>query len=232
LDEAFTKEHPDIKAGFYIKLTVADNGIGMDAETLDHIFEPFFSTKEREQGTGLGLATVYGIVKQSGGHITVSSHVGKGSIFSIYLPRALGIEIPVEKAPSLEGLHGLETILVAEDENILRQVICLLLQAYGYKVLEAYSGKEALKIGEEFEGPIHLLLTDVVMPGMNGIELASRLQKRHPEMRVFYMSGHIESALIRHGLLESASPFIQKPCRTITLIKKVHEFLHPPLAPE
>ncbi|MGB8991261.1 MAG: PAS domain S-box protein [Desulfobaccales bacterium] len=232
LDEAFAKVHPDIKAGFYMQLTVADNGIGMDAETLDHIFEPFFSTKEGERGSGLGLATVYGIVKQSGGHITVSSQVGKGSIFSIYLPRVLGAEIPKEIVPSLEMLKGEETILVAEDENILREVICKSLQPYGFKVLEAADGRAALQIAEEFEGPIHLLLADVVMPGMNGIELASRLAKLHPEIKILYMSGHVESALVRHGLLDSVTPFIQKPCRTITLIKKVREFLHSPLATE
>ena len=125
-----------------------------------------------------------------------------------------------------------EKILVAEDENILREVICKSLQSYGFKVLEAADGRAALQIAEEFEGPIHLLLTDVVMPGMNGLELASRLAKLHPEIKILYMSGHVESALVRHGLLDSITPFIQKPCRTITLIKKVCEFLHPPLAAE
>ena len=227
LDEAFAKVHSDIKAGLYMQLTVADNGTGMDAETLDHIFEPFFSTKERERGTGLGLATVYGIVKQSGGHITVSSQVGKGSIFSIYLPGILEAEIPKEIVPSLEMLKGEETTLVAEDENILREVICKSLQSYGFKVLEAADGRAALQIAEEYQGPIHLLLTDVVMPGMNGIELASRLAKLHPEIKILYMSGHVESALVRHGLLDRAMPFIQKPCQIVTLIRKVHEVLSP-----
>ena len=227
LDAAYAQEHPDAKPGFYIKLTVADNGAGMDAKTLNHLFEPFFSSKKGEQGTGLGLATVYGIIKQSGGHIEVCSEVGQGTTFSIYLPRVFRAEVPKEIVASLAGLQGNETILVAEDEQILREVICKSLQAYGFKVLEAADGRKALRIAEEYAGPIHLLLADVVMPHMGGTELASRLAKLRPEIKILYMSGHVENALTRHGLLKKAAPFIQKPCRTISLVRKVHEVLHP-----
>lgn len=230
LDTAYAQEHPDVKPGFYVKLTVADNGAGMDAETLEHIFEPFFSTKGREQGSGLGLSTVYGIVKQSGGHIEVSSQPGQGTVFSIYLPRIRLAQVPQKLPTCLEGLQGNETILVAEDETVLREVICKSLQSFGFIVLAAADGREALYIAAEHKGPIHLLLTDVVMPHMNGTELAGRLAKLHPDIKILYMSGHAENALTSHGLLQKAAPFIQKPCRTISLVRKVHELLNPQAA--
>lgn len=230
LDKAYAQEHPGVNPGFYIKLTVADTGIGMDAETLAHIFEPFFSTKGGEQGTGLGLATVYGIVKQSGGFVEVSSQPGQGTVFSLYFPRVQRAIMRPEIATCLKGLQGNETILLAEDEKILREVICRSLQSYGFKVLEAADGREALEIAEDYQEPIHLLLTDVVMPHLGGAELAARLTELRPEIKVLYMSGHLESALTRHGLLEKTAPFIQKPCRAITLVRKVREVLHPATA--
>jgi len=217
----------NIPPGRYIRLTVTDTGRGMDAETVDHIFEPFFTTKEMGKGTGLGLPMVYGIVKQNGGCVDVDSRPGQGATFRIYLPR---IEAAVEEAPgagvSLAAkLEGSETILVVEDEEALRTLLVRFFRLYGYNVLEARHGGEALLLCERHPGPIHLMITDVVMPQMSGRELAKRLAQLHPEMTVFFMSGYTGNDLSGYGAPESSSHFISKPFRPMDLVKQVRDFL-------
>ena len=212
--------------GPYVMLTVSDTGGGMDAATLTHIFEPFFTTKEVGKGTGLGLPMVYGIVKQNGGCIEVDSRPGQGTTFRIYLPRLeAAVEAPRARMTPAEKLEGSETILVVEDEDALRTLLCRFFRLYGYNVLEARHGGEALLICERHQGPIHLMVTDVVMPQMSGQKLADRLAPLHPEMMVFYMSGYMDSDLAPYGVQEPSKLFIPKPFRPMDLVKKVREFL-------
>ena len=216
------EQHP----GPYVMLAVSDTGIGMDAETCSRIFEPFFTTKQKGQGTGLGLSTVYGIVKQSSGFIWAYSEPEKGTTFKIYLPRVAADAEPGEtKQPPARGLRGSETILVVEDDDGLRNLARRVLQRYGYTVLQARGGEEALKVTEEHEGRIHLMLTDVVMPGMGGKDLAEHLQPLHPEIRVIYMSGYTDNAIARHGVLAPGLAFLQKPFTPEALVSKVREVL-------
>jgi len=215
-----------IPAGEYVMLAVADNGCGMDAETQSHIFEPFFTTKELGKGTGLGLATVYGIVKQSGGFIWVYSEPGQGSTFKVYLPAVrdaapAGRPLPNELRP----VGGHETVLLVEDEDALRFMVREVLSAAGYNVLEATQGDDALKIAQRHQRPIDLMLTDIVMPKMNGHELAEKLECLHPETRVLFMSGYTGAAIVRQGILSSEKLFIQKPFNPSALMKKVREIL-------
>jgi PAS domain S-box-containing protein len=228
LDEDYVQTHLEAKPGHYVMLAVSDSGVGMNAATQAHIFEPFFTTKERGRGTGLGLSTVYGIVKQSGGHIWLYSEVGKGTTFKIYLPREEEVCEPskARAAPVISSLQGEETILVVEDDDSLRAVISKVLQRYGYNLLAAGNGNEALAVCGSAERPIHLLLTDVVMPRMSGRELAERLAPLHPETRVLYMSGYTDNAIVHHGVLEADLHFIQKPFKIIALLQKVREVLH------
>jgi CheY-like chemotaxis protein len=209
-----------------VLLAVSDNGMGMDPETQTHIFEPFFTTKEPGKGTGLGLATVYGIVKASGGHIWVYSEPGHGTTFKIYFPRAEEGEEDLP-APQITGeaLKGRETILVVEDEDVLRSLICKGLRTYGYTVLEAPQGSEALKVCQQHQGPIHLALIDVVMPQMSGRTVAERLAPLAPEMKVLYMSGYTQDTITRHGILDREVFFIEKPFDPITLAAKVRRVL-------
>jgi two-component system, cell cycle sensor histidine kinase and response regulator CckA len=218
-----------IAAGDYVMLTVADNGHGMDAETQSHIFEPFFTTKDQGKGTGLGLATVYGIVKQSGGFIGVYSEPGQGSAFEVYLP-AVRDAAPVKRSVSAElrPAGGHETVLLVEDEDTLRFMVREILSAAGYDVLEATDGDEALKIARRHSPSIDLMLTDVVMPKMNGRELAEKLEPLHPETRVLFMSGYTGGVIVRHGILSSDEVFIQKPFTPSSLMKKVRETLDAP----
>jgi two-component system cell cycle sensor histidine kinase/response regulator CckA len=229
LDDAVTQKQAVIP-GPYIVLAVSDNGLGMDTETLDHIFEPFFTTKELGSGTGLGLSTVYGIIKQSGGFIEVSSEVGAGTTFKIYLP-AIGESVESFEAAlaDTEPLRGSETVLLVEDEEILRNLIKNALEMNGYKVLEARNSREAFKICERYQEPIHLMLTDVVMPRMSGRELAQRLAPLRPEIQVIYMSGYTEDVLFRQGVLDASLAFLQKPFRQYELTAKVRKVLdsHP-----
>jgi len=212
--------------GSYVMLAVGDTGCGMDKETQEHIFEPFFTTKEVGKGTGLGLATVYGIVKQNNGFIWVYSEPGQGSTFKVYLPRAEGDADSEEKQrlPVIE-LDGSETILIVEDDEGLRKFTQNALQMHGYKVLDAENGEDALKIGKEHEGPIHLMITDVVMPKMGGKEAAERLQPFYPQMKVIYMSGYTDNAIVQHGVLAPGLNFIQKPFSPEGLAHKVREVL-------
>jgi len=212
--------------GRYVRLTVTDTGSGMDAATLAHIFEPFFTTKEVGKGTGLGLPMVYGMVKQNHGYLEVKSRPGQGATFRIYLPRVeAGVAAPKTMMTPAEKLEGSETILLVEDEEALRTLLCRFFRLYGYNVLEARDGGEALLIGERHQGPIHLMVTDVVMPQMSGKDLADRLAPLHPEMTVFFMSGYTDSDLAGYAALEPSIYFIAKPFRPMDLVKQVRDFL-------
>jgi PAS domain S-box-containing protein len=235
LDEAYTRHHPGSRVGHYVMLAVTDTGVGMTPETQAQIFEPFFTTKERGKGTGLGLATVYGVVKQSGGYIWVDSAPGKGASFKIYLPRVE--EAAAETAASAQpaqALRGSETILLVEDADPLRKLAQQFLEANGFRVLTAPNGEEALGLAVRSPLRIDLLLTDVVMPGMNGRVLAEQLAPRQPGMRVLYMSGYTDSFIAGHGVLESGTYLLHKPFTEETLVRKVREVLDAgktPLAP-
>jgi two-component system cell cycle sensor histidine kinase/response regulator CckA len=226
LDAAFAREHPGSVEGQYVMLAVTDTGTGMDPETQTQIFEPFFTTKGRDKGTGLGLATVYGVVKQSNGYITVNSEIGKGASFKIYLPR---IDQPVAtKSESIQApltMRGSETILLVEDAAPLRLLAQLFLKENGYQVLTAADGADAQQIAAQNRGPIHLLLTDVVMPGINGRVLAERLASRHPAMKVLYMSGYTDSFIAGHGVLEEGIHLLHKPFTEEVLMRKIRELL-------
>ena len=222
----YAQEHLEVKPGRYVLMAVTDTGCGMSEETKTRIFEPFFTTKGVGKGTGLGLATVFGIVKQSGGHIGVYSELGRGTTFKIYLP-------PVEE-PASSGKfphspkvapHGNETILLVEDEDGVRALTRLALQTHGYTVLEARNGKEALRVSERHEAPLHLLITDVVMPEMGGRLVAEHLTACKPGIKVLFLSGYTDDAVVRHGILEAEVAFLQKPFTPVGLVNKVREVL-------
>ena len=225
LDEAFTQAHLGSKAGPHALLAVTDTGTGMDATVRAHLFEPFFTTKEVGKGTGLGLATVYGIVKQSDGYISVSSEPGRGSSFKVYLPRLDAR--PRTSSPALKGVagRGTETILVVEDEPAVLALSQRALEAHGYVVLAASDATTALRLVERHGGTIHLLLTDVVMPGMSGRDLADQLAARRPGTRVLYMSGYPGDAVVQHGELQPGASFLQKPFSADGLARKVRDVL-------
>ena len=227
LDESYFYEH-GIKnePGPYVILAVSDTGSGLDKETQKHIFEPFFTTKEVGKGTGLGLSTVYGIVKQNNGFVWVYSEPGQGSTFKVYLPGAEGDADSEEKQrlPVIE-LGGSETVLIVEDDDGLRKFAQNALQQHGYRVLDAENGEDALKVGKAHEGPIHLMITDVVMPRMGGKEAAERLQSLYPQMKVIYMSGYTDNAIVHHGVLAPGLNFLQKPFSAEGLARKVREAL-------
>ena len=226
LDQAYTRGHPGSKAGSYVLLSVTDTGTGMDAGTMAHIFEPFFTTKERGKGTGLGLATVYGIVKQSNGYIWLNSVVGQGTSFEIYLPRYSGEQVVnAHKPVSEERLSGSETILLVEDAEPLRKLAQRFLEGSGFHVLSAANGEEALEVAARFAGTFDLLLTDVVMPGINGRMLAEQLMPRRPGMRVLYMSGYTDSFIAGHGVLDPHIHLLHKPFTEEVLIRSVREAL-------
>jgi PAS domain S-box-containing protein len=214
-----------IPAGEYVALTVSDTGLGISKEVQERMFEPFFTTKEVGKGTGLGLSTVYGIVQQSGGSITVESELGKGASFRIYLPKAAG-EGASSKETEPDGVEeGTETLLLVEDEDALRATISNFLRSRGYTVLEARSGDHALRAASDFEGTIDLLLTDVVMPRMGGRELSEILQSSHPNMKQIFMSGYTDDAVVRYGIRDAGVMFLQKPFSMTTLAKRVREAL-------
>lgn len=215
-----------IPPGRYVRLTLKDSGNRLDAETLAHIFEPFYTTKEPGRGSGLGLPVVYGIVKQNGGYIDVESQPGEGTVFTVYLPVNETAEKPTrDRLPLGEKLEGSETILIVEDEVALRTLLSRFFRLYGYEVLEARDGSDALSICQQRKKPIHIMLSDVVMPRMNGSELAARLEHLHPEMQVFFMSGYTDSDLAPYGVLDPAKIVIAKPFRPLDMVKKVRECL-------
>jgi two-component system cell cycle sensor histidine kinase/response regulator CckA len=229
LEESYSRRHMDVQPGPYLLLTVSDTGCGMDPETKTRIFEPFFTTKEMGKGTGLGLSTVYGIIKQSGGHIAVHSKPGKGAAFKIYLPRIDDAMEPDSLAfQSLEDYGGEETILLVEDEDGVRQLLSTVLKRQGFKVLEARHGVDALDLSAQHEGPIHLVLTDVVMPQMGGLELAQRLQPLRPGVKVLYMSGYAENAKLHQHLAGQEKYYLQKPFETMGLLQRVRQLLDAP----
>jgi signal transduction histidine kinase/CheY-like chemotaxis protein len=233
LDETYASEHMGVKAGPHIMLEVRDTGAGMDEVTQARMFEPFFTTKEPGKGTGLGLATVFGIVEQSGGTICVRSELGKGTRFTIYLPRSnrQALAPPSSRPPSSQTLHGSETILLVEDDERVRPLARTILRRYGYNVLEARSGGDALTLCGQHKAPIHLLLTDLVMPHMSGRQLAERLLAVRPEMKVLYMSGYTNDAIIRDRIRHSKLAFIQKPITPEALVRKIRESLASPSRP-
>jgi CheY-like chemotaxis protein len=225
LDEDYAKAHLGAKAGAHVMLSVTDAGIGMTKETLLRIFEPFFTTKEKGKGTGLGLSTVFGIVQQSGGNIWVYSELGVGTTFKVYLPRvdATADEVRPQRAPTT--LRGSETILLVEDEDQVRNVAAGILQRHGYTVIVARNAGEALLHCERRAETIHLLLTDVVMPQMSGPELAARLVRMRPGMKVLYMSGYTDDAAVRHGVVAAEVAYLQKPITVEAMTRKVREVL-------
>jgi len=224
LDESAAQRHLDVRAGPYVMLAMTDTGAGMDAETQARVFEPFFTTKG--QGTGLGLSTVYGIVKQSGGNIWAYSEPGQGTTFKIHFPREEGVPRaePPAPEPVARGPRS-ETILVVEDSDMVRSLVSQVLRKAGYSILEARSGEDALRIAGLYEGPIHLLVTDVVMPGMGGRQVADRLTATRPETRVLYVSGYTENAIVHQGVLEAGIDFLEKPFTPQALEQRVAEVL-------
>jgi two-component system cell cycle sensor histidine kinase/response regulator CckA len=226
LDVADERAHVGVKAGQYLRLAISDTGCGIDAETQKHIFEPFFTTKELGKGTGLGLSTVYGIVKQSEGNIWVSSEVGKGTTFNIYLPLIkAGAQLPAGNHGEARPQKGWETLLVVEDESMVRDLARSLLQEAGYKVLDACGGDDALRIEEHYDGTIHLMITDVVMPQMSGQQLAEHMAQRRPETKVLYVSGYASDTIFRDAILEEGISFLEKPFTTSSLVLKVRAVL-------
>jgi PAS domain S-box-containing protein len=226
LDQEYTLTHMGMKPGPHVMLSISDTGMGMKPEIRERIFEPFFTTKEKGKGTGLGLSTVYGAVKQSGGNVWVYSEPRQGTTFKIYLPRVdEPLEAPAKKLTRGKMPHGHETILVVEDEEEVRKLAVGILGRYGYRVLEASHGGEALQICEQCKEPIHLLMSDVVMPGMSGPDFARRLKYFYPEIKVLFMSGYTDNALSQNGLLDEAVFFLQKPFSVEKLTGKIREVL-------
>jgi two-component system, cell cycle sensor histidine kinase and response regulator CckA len=217
--------YPDLGPGRYVQLAVTDTGAGMTEDVKTRIFEPFFTTKDQGKGTGLGLATVYGIVKTYGGHVGVASAVGIGTTFQLLFPAAS--EEVTRAAPGAVAVapRGTETVLLVEDDAGVRGVAQVALRMHGYVVLEADSGSDAIRAAEEHAGPIHILLTDVVMPGMGGREVAGAVRARRPEIKVVYMSGYTDDAVVRHGIVEATDAFLQKPFAPLSLARKVRAVL-------
>jgi PAS domain S-box-containing protein len=226
LDAGYTQKHRPVEAGSYVMIAVSDTGCGMSPELRARIFEPFFTTKEKGKGTGLGLSTVYGIVKQSGGMIWVYSEPGQGTTFKIYLPRVH--EVASAAAPVAEKstkLGGTETVLLVEDEDAVRHLAQEVLQSNGYRVLDASNGNEAIKVAQRHDGIIDLMVTDVVMPLLGGRELAEKLSVTRPGMRVLYMSGYTDDAMVHHGVLDGSAAFLEKPFAPDALALKIREVL-------
>jgi PAS domain S-box-containing protein len=226
VDGTYAVQHPDLAAGSYVYLGVTDTGIGMSKEVKQHLFEPFFTTKGPGMGTGLGLATVYGIVQQSGGWIGASSELGQGTTFHVYLPRIQpDLAEQSGASPFAPALRGSETVLVVEDQDAVRQLISIILEGYGYHVLQASSGPDAIALAERYRDTIHLLLSDVVLPLMNGRVLAERLRASRPGIKVLHVSGYTEEMIGQRGLLDKGLSYLQKPFTPEALAAKVRETL-------
>jgi PAS domain S-box-containing protein len=226
MDDISIRQHPGAVPGSYVVLSVSDTGCGMDHGTQTHIFEPFFTTKELGKGTGLGLSTVYGIMKQSGGYISVYSELGRGTTFKSYLPRVEQSVTQGSPGKNIkEPVRAWETVLLVEDSSPLRELARELLEHNGYTVLEAANGADAIQVAEKYGKPIHLLLTDVVMPGMDGSKLAERMSHTYPGIKVLYMSGYTDDAIVHHGVLDSGITLLQKPFTRESLTRKVREVL-------
>jgi len=225
LDEHYARDHPPARPGRYVLLAVADSGCGMDPETQARMFEPFFTTKEVGKGTGLGLSTVHGIVQQSGGHIEVYSEVGVGSVFKVYLPRVDESVDPAVSRVVERPTRGTETLLLVEDEARVRNVVAETLRLNGYTVLEAAEPGEAISRAHEHLARLDLLLADVMLPGMNGPELARAIARLHPEARILFMSGYTDNAIIHQGLLGSGAAFLQKPFTAEGLLRGIRALL-------
>jgi len=226
LDAAYAWEHGTVEPGRYVMLAVTDTGVGIDRAAQARLFEPFFTTKEFGKGTGLGLATVYGIVKQSGGYIWVYSEPGHGATFKVYLPRVEQASEPVAAPqPPARALGGTETILLAEDEAAVRNLARRVLEKHGYTLLLAATGRDGVRLAEQHSSPIDLLVTDVVMPEMGGRELAQRLTTRQPTLKVLYLSGYTDDAIVHHGVLDAGVAFLQKPFKPDELVRKIREVL-------
>jgi CheY-like chemotaxis protein len=226
LDHNYAAQHAVVEPGPYVMLTVSDTGTGMDAETQARIFEPFFTTKGQGRGTGLGLATVYGVVKQSGGYIWVYSELGQGTTFKVYLPQVANEAEKIAPEKTVSGaVAGTETILFVEDEESVRELVSDYLRARGYKILEASDGVQALDLAAKHDGVIQLLITDVVMPRLSGRELATRLAANRHGLKVLYISGYTDDSIFRHGVLEGGMAFLQKPFNLKSIAQKVREVL-------
>jgi PAS domain S-box-containing protein len=225
LKETYSQDHPGLAPGHYVMVSITDTGLGMSQEVKERIFEPFFTTKEMGKGTGLGLSMVYGIVKQSGGHIRVDSEPGKGTVFRVYLPRVDEPPVEVEEKEIGGAPLGKETILVVEDEEEVRRLAVRILERHGYRVLEASCVNDALALCKEPNKPIHLILTDIVMPEMSGPQLAKQLSSLHPQLKVLYMSGYTDNAIVHQGDLKDGVNYIQKPFTMDGLAKKMREVL-------
>jgi two-component system, cell cycle sensor histidine kinase and response regulator CckA len=228
LGESYARQHVSAKAGRYVMLGVSDTGIGMDAATQERIFEPFFTTKGEGQGTGLGLSTVYGVVKQSGGNIWVYSEPGHGSTFKVYLPRVDELADNPVALPATDVLTGSETILVVEDEPGVRLLVRKILERYGYRVLVAATPRAALDLAQDYNDRIDLLMSDVVLPEMSGRSLSQQIVANRPEIRVVFMSGYTDDAIVHHGVLDPGTPFLQKPFTPDALARKVRSVLNVP----
>jgi CheY-like chemotaxis protein len=226
IDEAYAHQHRvAVQPGPYVVLAMSDTGTGMDEVTRSQVFEPFFTTKGPGKGTGLGLSTVYGIVKQSNGVVWVYSEIGKGTTFKIYLPQIAEVAGQARRPPIVSPKSGTETILLVEDMEGLRHLANRILQSAGYRVLNAVSAEDAVALLTSYEEPVHLMVTDIVMPGMSGPVLAKQSAAKRPEMKVLYMSGYTDDAVVRHGVLGKNMPFVSKPFSAADLIRKVREVL-------
>jgi signal transduction histidine kinase/CheY-like chemotaxis protein len=225
LDGSYFERHGRARTGPHVVLAVSDTGCGMNPETRSHVFEPFFTTKEQDQGTGLGLATVYGVVKQSDGDVWVYSELGQGASFKIYLPRIDQAPTPPKEGSRIQRRTATETLLLAEDSDAVRRLLREILRKAGYTVLEARNGAEALEISRTFDGVIDLLLTDMVMPQMSGRELGAHLAMKRPQMKVLFMSGYTEEAIVRNGVLAPGTAFLEKPFTSASVMARVRELL-------
>jgi two-component system cell cycle sensor histidine kinase/response regulator CckA len=225
LHESYTKSHPEVTPGLYVMIAVSDTGTGMDRETAQRIFEPFFTTKEVGKGTGLGLSTAYGVMRQSGGHILVYSEKGQGTSVKLYLPRVFAIPETMPAALRDPDIHGTETVLVVEDDDAVRSLCRRTLERSGYHVLQAESGEQAIVLCSAHAGPIHVVLTDVIMSRMTGRDLADALAERRPEARVVFMSGYTTDAVLRHGVIADRTNYLEKPFTPAALLWKVRDVL-------